>query len=82
MAFAATPLAPTLPDVAPYVAEIQRLTEAMVAMASSPGYGAHYGMLVPLPPQLTRTWHPPPDHANTIAGSMGGTTPTMETNAM
>ena len=50
MAFAATPLAPTLPDVAPYVAEIQRLTEAMAAMASSPGYGAHYGMLVPPTP--------------------------------
>ena len=79
MAFAATPLAPTLPDVAPYVAEIQRLTEAMAAMASSPGYGAHYGML---PPRLTRTWRPPAGPANTIAGSMGGTTPTMETNAM
>ncbi len=50
MAFAATPPAPTLPDVAPYVAEIQRLNEAMASMASSPGYGAHYGMLVPPTP--------------------------------
>jgi hypothetical protein len=50
-AFAATPPAPTLPDVAPYVAEIQRLNEAMASMASSPGNGAHYGMLVPPTPQ-------------------------------
>ncbi len=82
MAFAATPPAPTLPDVTPYVAEIQRLNEAMAAMASSPGYGTHYGMLVPPTPRPTRTWRPLADNANTIAGSMGGTTPPMEANAM
>ena len=40
MAFAATPPATTITDVSQYVAEIQRLNEAMAAMGSSPGYGA------------------------------------------
>jgi hypothetical protein len=50
MAFAAAPPANTITDVSQYVAEIQRLNEAMAAMVSSPGYDAQYGMLVPPAP--------------------------------
>ncbi len=82
--FAAAPPSTTITDVTQYVAEIQRLHEAMAAMGGSPGYGAQFGMRAgsPLPPRLTRTCCPPVDPANTIAGSMGRTTPTMEANAM
>ena len=41
VAFAATPPAPAVPDVAPYLAEIQRLNEAMACMATTPPANAH-----------------------------------------
>ena len=48
--FAVAAPATTIADVYPYIAEIQRLNEAMATMGSSPGYGAQNGMPVPPTP--------------------------------